>query len=129
MSKDWYQDVIDFHKAAGHHIEEKPSIPPAEVYWLRQRLIKEEIEETLKALLQDDLVGLADGIADSIVVLLGTAISYGIDVRLVWDEVHKTNMAKVGGPKRTNGKSLKPEGWQPPKIKELLIKQGMKEEK
>ena len=127
MSKDWYRDIYDFHKVCGHHIGEKPSIPPVEVFKLRWNLIKEEMEETLEALFKDDLEKIADGIADSIVVLLGTAVSYGIDIRLIWDEVHRTNMAKVGGPKRPDGKSLKPEGWEPPKIKGLLIEQGMEE--
>ena len=125
MSEDWYQDIVDFHRAFGHHIERKPKIPPWEVRDLRHTLISEEIKETLEALDQGDLTGLADGIADSIVVLLGTAVSSGINIRPIWDEVHKTNMAKIGGGKRADGKSLKPEGWQPPKVEELLIKQGM----
>ena len=125
MSRDWYQDIIDFHKACKHHIGEKPTFPLNEVCKLRHTLISEEVKETLEALAKDDLVGVADGIADSIVVLLGTAVSYGIDIRPIWDEVHRTNMAKAGGKKRADGKSLKPEGWQPPKVEELLIKQGM----
>lgn len=124
MSKDWYQDIIDFHRAADHHIGGRPSIPPANVCQLRRRLVVEEVVETLDALVQDDLIELADGIADSIVVLLGTAVSYGIDIRPVWDEVHKSNMAKLGGGKDTYGKSLKPEGWKPPDVKSILIKQG-----
>lgn len=120
MSNDWYQDIADFHKATEHYISSRPSSPPNEVCHLRHSLIDEEMGETLKAIENDDLVELADGIADSIVVLLGTAISYGIDIRPVWDEVHATNMTKVGGLKREDGKSLKPDGWTPPKIKEIL---------
>ncbi len=124
MSKDWYQDIIDFHKVMGHCLGERPSLPPLKVYKLRRRLIDEEVKETLDAMFQDDLVGIADGIADSIVVLLGTAVSYGIDIRPVWDEVHKTNMAKLGGGKDSQGKSLKPEGWVPPNVKSILTEQG-----
>jgi predicted HAD superfamily Cof-like phosphohydrolase len=29
-------------------------------------------------------------------------------------------MAKAGGPTRADGKKLKPEGWEPPRIKEML---------
>ena len=124
MSKDWYQDIIDFHKVMGHYIGEKPSLPPDAVRSLRRRLIKEEVQETLNAIFSDDLVELADGIADSIVVLLGTAVSYGIDLRPVWDEVHKTNMAKLGGGTDSFGKSLKPKGWKSPDVKSILIGQG-----
>jgi len=120
MSKDWYEDILDFHKVMGHYISSKPSIPPAGVWLLRCRLIEEEVKETVEALNNADLIGIADGIADSIVVLLGTAISYGIDIRPIWDEVHRTNMAKLGGKKDEYGKSLKPSGWQPPRIRELL---------
>lgn len=123
MSKDWYRDIDDFHKALGHHRSPCPCTPPPSVRDLRINLIREEITETLAALEASNLEALADGIADSIVVLLGTAVSYGIDMRPIWDEVHRTNMAKKGGPKRADGKTLKPKRWQPPRIKELLDEQ------
>lgn len=124
MSKDWYQDVADLCKALEHYIGKRPSLPSSEVVRLRYNLIEEEMRETLWAIEEGNLVEIADGIADSIVVLLSTAISYGIDIRPVWDEVYQTNMAKIGGPKRADGKSLKPEGWQPPRIKEILEDQS-----
>ena len=124
MSTNWQKDILEFHVACSHYTANSPSIPPLPISKLRYSLIREEMEETLQALFEDDLIGIADGIADSIVVLLGTAVSYGIDIQPVWDEVHKTNMAKLGGGKRGDGKSLKPEGWQPPDIKSILISQG-----
>lgn len=126
MNKDWYQDIVDFHRATGTFMGERPVPPLPVVQGLRLKLIKEEIQETLDAIFNDDLVALADGIADSIVVLLGTAVSYGIDIRPVWDEVHKTNMAKLGGGKDSFGKSLKPKGWVSPDIKSILVEQGGK---
>lgn len=124
MSEDWYQDVLDFHTVMEHCIGEGPSIPPREVRFLRRRLIEEEVKETLDALDAMDLVEIVDGIADSIVVLLGTAIAYGVDLRPVWEEVHQTNMDKYGGGKDSYGKSLKPEGWKPPDILSILQSQG-----
>jgi predicted HAD superfamily Cof-like phosphohydrolase len=53
-------------------------------------------------------------------VLYGTAVSFGIDVRPVFAEVHRSNMAKVGGGKRADGKVTKPAGWKPPRVTELL---------
>lgn len=52
------------------------------------------------------------------------AYSLGLDIKPLFEEVHRTNMLKVGGPTRADGKILKPEGWQPPRIRELLIEQG-----
>lgn len=123
MSKDWYQDIVDFHFAMGHHVSIVPGEPNPKTTKLRVRLIKEEVGELLAGLRAGDLEAVADGGADAIVVILGTMISYGIDLRPIWDEVHKTNMAKQGGGKDAGGKSLKPQGWQPPRIRALLQEQ------
>jgi len=125
MSQDWYQDVVDFHKEVmGDNFPVNPYIPPHKYSYLRYNLVKEEMEETINAILQNDVVGIADGIADSIVVLLGTAVTYGIDIRPVWDEVHKTNMAKKGGKLREDGKMLKQKDWKSPDIVGILRRQG-----
>lgn len=48
----------------------------------------------------------------------------GIDLGPVFEEVHRANMAKVGGPTRADGKILKPEGWTPPDVAGVLRRQG-----
>ncbi len=126
---DWYKDICDFHtEVMGDSFPTKPYVPNENLVKLRKSLILEEIGETLKAMDENNLVEFADGITDSIVVLLGAAITYGIDIRPVWDEVHKTNMAKKDGPIREDGKKLKPEGWVRPDIRKILIAQGMENE-
>ncbi len=40
----------------------------------------------------------------------------GVDLRPFFREVHRTNMHKLTGPKREDGKQLKPPGWKPPRI-------------
>jgi len=121
---DWYQDIVDFHKQVMEDdFPKKPYIPSPELKELRGILIIEETSETLDAMDKGDLAKIADGIADSIVVLLGTAVTYGIDIRPIWDEVHRTNMAKKGGKLRRDGKLLKPKGWKPPEIKRLIKEQ------
>ena len=121
---DWYQNVKDFHEQVVlDNFQEQPYIPKQQLKLLRGELIIEEICETLDAIDKDDIVAIADGICDSIVVLLGTAITYGIDIRPVWNEVHKTNMAKKGGKIREDGKLLKPDGWEPPDIERIIKEQ------
>lgn len=123
MSEKWQLDIYKFHKEMGCTIQNSPSIPDEKTIDLRLSLIKEEVGELLEAIQDYDLVKIADGGADAIVVILGTMVSYGINLQPVWDEVHKTNMAKVGGEVRSDGKRLKPPGWTPPDIKSILTHQ------
>jgi predicted HAD superfamily Cof-like phosphohydrolase len=43
----------------------------------------------------------------------------GVDLRPFFREVHRTNMHKLTGPKREDGKQLKPPGWKSPRIKAM----------
>jgi len=122
---DWQSDVERFHEKFGLEIRYKPSMLPDDRAVLRISLIKEEVFETIDAIINSDLTGIADGICDSIYVLLGTAIECGIDISPVWNEVQRTNMNKEGGSMREDGKILKPEGWLPPRVYEELCAQGM----
>lgn len=110
-----YQQVLDFHIKHRCYIGEVPSVPSQGTPALRETLIKEEYKELLSALTEGDLKEIADGIADCLYVLIGTAVSYGIDLPAVWDAVHTHNMQKTGG-KRGDGKVLKTQEDGKPKI-------------
>src|ERR1035437_9740345 len=74
----------------------------------------------------ENLAEIAKELADLIVVTLGTAVAYGIDLNPVWDLVHKSNMAKTGGGNRNDGKILKPLNWEKPDIaKEINRQRGL----
>jgi predicted HAD superfamily Cof-like phosphohydrolase len=121
MSKDWVNDIVEFHKEINQPYIINPSICNNTMKDLRENLISEEIIETINAIEEKDLAKIADGIVDSIVVLIGTALAYGIDIRPIWDEVHRTNMAKtINKTFRKDGKLLKPVGWMPPEILPIL---------
>lgn len=117
---DMLADVLDFHAKFGCLINDLPTLVDDRAMALRYRLVREEGDELREAMEEGDLVGIADAIADSVYVLLGTAVAYGIDIRPVWQAVHAANMAKVGGGKRADGKILKPDGWQPPHVRQIL---------
>lgn len=70
-----------------------------------------------------DLVETVDALADVKYVTEAFYQALGVNSEPIEAEVHRTNMAKAGGPKRADGKQLKPEGWQPPRIAELLEEQ------
>lgn len=46
----------------------------------------------------------------------------GVDLRQFFREVHRTNMHKLTGPHREDGKQMKPEGWKPPRIKAMYVR-------
>jgi predicted HAD superfamily Cof-like phosphohydrolase len=123
----FFRDVLDFHRKFAQVIgapeEQKARIGSQELVKFRLSLIKEELSELEEALEAGDLVETADALADLIYVTIGTAIAFGIDLRPVWYEVQKSNMAKEGGATRADGKLLKPAGWKPPNI-ELALEQG-----
>jgi predicted HAD superfamily Cof-like phosphohydrolase len=66
----------------------------------------------------------ADALTDLMVVTVGMGLELGMPLDRLWDEVHRSNMAKVGPDGkvtyREDGKVLKPEGWTPPDIKAAL---------
>jgi predicted HAD superfamily Cof-like phosphohydrolase len=120
----WQRMVREFHSKFGQPVVDKPKIPGIDRQFLRERLMREELDETVWAMTKDDLVEIADGLADLIYVALGTAIEYGIDMEPVFREVHRSNMAKLPGNMRADGKVTKPEGWEPPRIAEILAEQS-----
>jgi predicted HAD superfamily Cof-like phosphohydrolase len=51
-------------------------------------------------------------------------VSYGIDMDPVFREVHRSNMSKVGGYKREDGKWVKPATYSPALIDPIVAAQG-----
>ncbi len=116
--------VQEFHEQFDIHVSHTPSIPDEPTQTLRKRLIQEEFEELQEALQEKDLPSIAKELADLLYVVYGTAVSLGIDMEPVFQEVHRSNMSKVGGYKREDGKWVKPPTYSPAKIEPLLNKQN-----
>jgi predicted HAD superfamily Cof-like phosphohydrolase len=88
---------------------------------LRQRLLREEYIEWLTAVSERDMVETADALADMVYIIVGTALEFGIPLDRVWNEVHRSNMAKVDPEtgrvkRRDDGKILKPQNWTAPDV-------------
>lgn len=121
----YFTDVKDFQVAFGQRVGEKPELPEPEERSLRIKLLTEEFAEYTEAEIEHDLVEIADALADIIYIACGTAISYGIPLDEIFNEVHRSNMAKLVDGKvlrREDGKIQKPEGWTSPDIKNILDK-------
>lgn len=104
--------VRQFHQKANALINDKPTQPSVEVCELRDRLISEELQELREAMgltgLHYSHEGVADAIADLLYVVLGTAVSCGIDAQECFNEVHRSNMTKfIDGYAREDGKWVK----------------------
>lgn len=120
--------VYDFHKAFDILIKETPTPPDFVTQRLRFGLIREELEELDIAMAKEDIVEIADGLADLLYVVYGTAVSCGIDMQPIFAEVHRSNMSKVGGHKRQDGKWIKPETYSPANLLPILESQGVVKE-
>lgn len=127
------EDVAKFHVATDTPCLGEPEWPADERVDLRVSLIVEEVtKELLPAIAARDLVETADAIVDSIYVLIGAGLEFGIPIGAVWDAVQRANMAKaVEQPdgtfkvvKRPDMKVLKPEGWCPPDVEGILRGNG-----
>jgi len=113
---DWYAMMWDFHEKFDCVRSKVPAIPEINTAAFRMSLVNEEVDELRVAIDKKDLIAIADALADVVYVIVGTAVTFGIDLRPVFVEVHRSNMAKVGGGKRPDGKVLKPDGWIPPNV-------------
>ncbi len=91
---------------------------------LRVALLEEEVGEFVAASERGDLNGIADALADIVYVAYGTALTYGIDLDAVLQEVHRSNTSKLGSDGhpliRHDGKVLKSEQYSPPDIESVL---------
>jgi len=121
---DEQQMVAAFHRAFDIAEAPLPTVPDEAVRSLRVRLIQEEFDELQEALGRLDAVAVAKELADLLYVVYGTAVSCGIDMEPVFREVHRSNMSKVGGHKRADGKWVKPPTYSPARVEPILIAQG-----
>lgn len=122
---DLMRDVADFHRICDAHTASRPKIPDDGLIALRERLIEEEFDELMDAMLEDDLAQIGKESADLIYVIVGLNLTYGIPLDQIWDAVHASNMAKadpVTGKvlKREDGKVLKGPDWVPPDIEKII---------
>ncbi len=120
--------VQEFHKQFEIHVSPTPSIPDEPTQILRKRLIQEEFDELQEAMQEKDLPSIAKELADLLYVVYGTAVSLGIDMEPVFQEVHRSNMSKVGGHKREDGKWVKPATYSPASLDKILEAQAVSQQ-
>lgn len=119
-------NVEDFHREFYLTVNTSPTIPDEKERTLRISLILEEARELCEALDKKDIVEVADALGDLMYVVLGCAVTCGIDMEPIFREIHRSNMTKKGGHKDEKGKWIKPKDYEPPKLLPILVRQGYK---
>ncbi len=93
---------------------------------LRFNLMKEENEEYLEAVQNNDLIEIADALGDMMYILCGTIIEHGLQHKIeeVFDEIQRSNMSKLnhdGTPiYREDGKVMKGPNYFKPDFSKIL---------
>ena len=119
-----FSDVKIFMKTYGQEIKSKSEFPDPKITKLRIDLIKEELEELIVAIKDNNIVEVADALTDILYVTYGAGHSFGIDLDRCFSEVQRSNMSKLGNDGKPiyneNGKVLKGSNYSKPNLKNIL---------
>ena len=91
---------------------------------LRRVLIQEEYTELMDAISNGGDDEVLKELCDLVYVCVGFAVTYGWSFDTAFNRVHQSNMSKLdadGNPAyREDGKVVKPKGYKPPKLLDLV---------
>ena len=119
--------VKEFHTAFGLGVSyEMKGDLGEQKNMLRFNLMKEENEEYLEAVQNNDLIEIADALGDMLYIICGTILEHGLQHKIeeVFDEIQRSNMSKLnhdGKPiYREDGKVLKGPNYFKPSFESIL---------
>ena len=119
--------VKEFHAAFRIGHSETPKADLGEIKnTLRYHLMKEENEEYLEAVENNDIVEIADALGDMLYILCGTILEHGLQHKIeeVFDEIQRSNMSKLGEDGkpiyREDGKVMKGPNYFKPNFEAIL---------
>ena len=126
--KDSIDQVARFHEAFGHLISTTPTDLADDfgLTLLRSGLIHEELSEYQDAIVNNDIVGIADALGDLLVVVFGAVLVHGMQdiIQPVFNEIMRANMSKLGADGkpvyRKDGKILKGSTYSPPQLEDII---------
>lgn len=89
--------VAEFHTTFKHPIVSSPAIPDESRSKLRVALLAEELKELEVAILEKDIVEVADALCDIQYVLSGAILEFGLGEKFneLFEEVQRSNMSKA----------------------------------
>ena len=119
-----FELVGDFMEGFGQDVHFEPHWPDFSTRELRIELIEEELDELKVAIENRDMVEIADALTDILYVVYGAGHAFGIDLDACFDEVHASNMSKLGEDgrviRREDGKILKGPNFFAPNLEKIL---------
>ena len=119
-----FELVGDFMEAFGQDVQLEPTWPDFNTRELRLELIAEELDELSDAVADRDMIQIADALTDLLYVVYGAGHSFGIDLDECFEEVHRSNMSKLGENgrpiHREDGKVMKGPGYFEPDLEGIL---------
>lgn len=122
-----FEKVAEFMTAFGQTVETRPTW--TSVSELRYDLIDEELKELRQAIDERNIVEVADALTDLLYVVYGAGHSFGLDLDKCFEEVHSSNMTKLGPDGkpiyREDGKVMKGPGYRAPDLKTTLGLKGI----
>lgn len=115
--------VKNFHTKMGFTINRVPTIINLKLNKNRLDLLKGEVKELEKGIMNVNIVEIADALGDLLYVVLGTAVAHGINMRDIFTEIHRSNMTKEPS-SVTDGKAIKGMWYEPPNLMPILKEQS-----
>ena len=119
-----FELVGDFMEAFGQTVQVDPTWPDFSTRELRLELISEEFSELAQAIDDRDMIQIADALTDLLYVVYGAGHAFGIDLDECFQEVHSSNMSKLGPNgkpiHREDGKVMKGPGYFEPDLEGIL---------
>ena len=119
-----FELVGDFMEAFGQDVQFEPTWPDFNTRELRLELIQEELDELSDAVADRDMIQIADALTDLLYVVYGAGHAFGLDLDECFQEVHASNMSKLGPNgkpiHREDGKVMKGPGYFEPDLESIL---------
>lgn len=119
-----FEKVMEFMNIFGQEVKKKPEWPDVQTKYLRVDLIEEELEELKDAIAEDDFIGVVDALTDILYVTYGAGAAFGVNLDVVFNEVHRSNMSKLGEDGkpifREDGKVLKGPNYTEPDLQAMI---------
>lgn len=118
--------VHEFHQAFKQSQSDTPVLLSSKASVLRHVLGKEELDEYIIAVGEENMIEILDSLADQLYILFGTICKHGLQNHIIpaFNLVHQNNMSKLGPDGnpilREDGKIIKPQGFKKVELTDIL---------